>query len=131
MERIKAAIDSKPEGCTCSNATEHIAKIREMSNLENPEDVDIILKLMSDVKRFRLLKLLLKTSPLCVCEISTALQIDQTLTSHHLSTLRANKLVEAKRRGRWVHYELADKELIEKVVTSIENLSAFLLKNKE
>ena len=131
MERIKAAIDSKPEGCTCSNASEHVAKMKEMSRVENPDNLDKILKLVSDVKRFRLLKLLLKTSPLCVCEISTALQIDQTLTSHHLSTLRMNRIVDAKRRGRWVHYELADKELIERVITSIENLSAFSMKNKE
>ncbi len=80
MEQIEAAISSKSESCSCANASEHIARLREMARLEDTENVEQILKLVSDVKRFRLVMLLLNASPLCVCEISTALQIEQTLT---------------------------------------------------
>ncbi len=123
MKRIEAAIASKVESCTCESASEHVKKIREMSKVEKSEQVELVLKQVSDLNRFRLLKLLMKTSPLCVCEISTALQIDQTLTSHHLSSLKNRGLISARRQGKWVHYELVDKNLVEHVIKSVENLS--------
>ena len=123
MKRIEAAIASKVESCTCESANEHVKKLREMSKVEKAKQVELVLKQVSDLNRFRLLKLLVKTSPLCVCEISTALQIDQTLTSHHLHSLKNRGLIFAKRQGKWVHYELVDRKRVEHIIKSVENLS--------
>ncbi len=123
MEQIEAAISSKPKRCVCSSATEHITKLRELSRLKDIEGVEKILRMVSDTKRVRILKLLLGTSPLCVCEISMALEMDQTLTSHHLSVLRTNGLVTAERKSRWAHYELVDRKKVNDLISAIEQLS--------
>jgi len=130
MERIEAAIASKVESCSCKSASEHVAKLREMSKLQRREHVELVLKQVSDLNRFRLLKLLMKSSPLCVCEISAALQIEQTLASHHLSSLRSRGLVCARRQGKWAHYELADKDRIRSVIEAVEGLGVLVLLNE-
>lgn len=130
MERIEAAIASKVESCTCESASEHVARLREMSKLQRGEHVELVLKQVSDLNRFRLLKLLMKSSPLCVCEISAALQIEQTLASHHLRSLRSRGLVFAKRQGRWAHYKLADKNRVRSMIEAVEELSVLVFLNE-
>ena len=60
---------------------------------------------LSDEKRLRILSLL-QTGEHCVCELSDALDLPQSLLSFHLKTLREAGLVADRREGRWVYYAL-------------------------
>ncbi len=46
---------------------------------------------------------------MCVRKIFEKLKISQSLTSHHLKTLRESGLIVGERRGFWVHYSLTKK----------------------
>lgn len=60
---------------------------------------------LSDPKRLRILELL-REGERCVCELTDALGVGQSLLSFHLKTLRDAGLVRGRRDGRWVHYSL-------------------------
>ncbi|MCL5044854.1 MAG: metalloregulator ArsR/SmtB family transcription factor [Deltaproteobacteria bacterium] len=60
---------------------------------------------LADGTRLRILNLLLR-SPLCVCELAPVLGLSQPLVSRHLAYLRNCGLVEARRQGARVNYQL-------------------------
>jgi ArsR family transcriptional regulator, arsenate/arsenite/antimonite-responsive transcriptional repressor len=45
--------------------------------------------------------------PVCVCDFTGALPLNQPTVSHHLRILREAGLVTGERRGTWVYYRLA------------------------
>ena len=60
---------------------------------------------LSDEKRLRILGLLTRGEH-CVCELTAALGLPQSLLSFHLRALKDAGLVVDRRAGRWVHYSL-------------------------
>ena len=64
-------------------------------------------KLFSDVTRLKILYLL-SMSEMCVCDISAALDMNQSTISHQLKTLRNSRLIRYRREGKQVFYSLAD-----------------------
>ena len=70
------------------------------------KDVALILAGIADPTRLRLLRLLYGQE-LCVCELVDAVQLPQYTVSRHLRELRHVGLVEATRRGRWMHYRIS------------------------
>ncbi|MGD0264860.1 MAG: metalloregulator ArsR/SmtB family transcription factor [Candidatus Methylomirabilota bacterium] len=64
-----------------------------------------LLAVLADPTRLRLVRLLLRQE-LCVCELVDALRMPQYKVSRHLRQMRAIGLVEARRRGRWMHYRI-------------------------
>lgn len=77
---------------------------------------------LSDEKRLRILSLL-GSGEHCVCELTEALALPQSLLSFHLKTLRAAGLVTDRREGRWIYYALATRAL-EEAKGAIDALSA-------
>ena len=69
------------------------------------QDLTRLLAVLADPTRLRLVRLLLRQE-LCVCEMMDALQMPQYKISRHLRRMRAVGLVEARRRGRWMHYQI-------------------------
>jgi ArsR family transcriptional regulator len=67
---------------------------------------------LADEKRLRVLELV-GGGELCVCELAEALDVSQPLLSFHLRTLREAGLVNARKKGRWVHYSLNREVLAE------------------
>ena len=63
-------------------------------------------KALSDSSRLRIL-MMLKTKSLCVCEISSILQLANSTVSKHLSILRQAGFIVDEKAGRWVNYRLA------------------------
>src|SRR5690606_12911252 len=61
---------------------------------------------LGDAKRLRILRLL-REGERCVCELTDALGLGQSLLSFHLRTLKDAGLVRDRRDGRWVYYSLA------------------------
>ncbi|MGD9898701.1 MAG: ArsR/SmtB family transcription factor [Calditrichaceae bacterium] len=62
-------------------------------------------KALSDSNRIRILKML-ETRPLCVCEITSVLQLAASTVSKHLSILRDAEFIIDEKDGKWVNYYL-------------------------
>lgn len=74
-----------------------------------------IFKALSDETRLRIIKLL-EQGELCVCDITTALDMVQPKVSFHLSTLKEAGLIKDRKQGKWVHYSLSDKDLFRRML---------------
>jgi ArsR family transcriptional regulator len=61
---------------------------------------------LADATRLRILSLL-GDGEVCVCHIHASLDVPQPTASRHLAYLRKSGLVEARREGIWMHYQLA------------------------
>lgn len=55
---------------------------------------------------------LLKKGERCVCEITPALGLDQSVVSRHLSTLTRAGVLRHRRDGRRVFYQIADRRYL-------------------
>jgi ArsR family transcriptional regulator, arsenate/arsenite/antimonite-responsive transcriptional repressor len=66
-----------------------------------------IMKALSDPSRVKMLKMLQHKS-MCVCEIQAAIHLAQPTVSKHLKILEDAGLVEYRKNGLWVNYQLTD-----------------------
>jgi ArsR family transcriptional regulator len=60
----------------------------------------------ADKTRLRILALL-GNNEVCVCHIHDSLEVPQPTVSRHLAYLRRAGLVDARRDGVWMHYQVA------------------------
>src|SRR3972149_2341824 len=67
------------------------------------QNLETILEATADRTRLRILGLLPRPG-VCVCQLVAVLGLSQPTVSKHLALLRRAGLIEAERRGRWVHY---------------------------
>jgi ArsR family transcriptional regulator len=63
-------------------------------------------KCLADDTRLKSLFLIAKIEEACVCDLMTALELDQPKISRHLAQLRKCGIVLDDRRGKWVYYKL-------------------------
>ena len=56
--------------------------------------------------RLRLLSML-RSGPLCVCQMTAVVRLAASTISEHLSELRTAGIVAEKKEGRWVEYRLS------------------------
>ena len=66
-----------------------------------------IFKALSDETRLQILALLLWQGELCVCDVEAVLDITQSKASRHLRYLSNAGLVQSRRVGVWMHYDVA------------------------
>ena len=64
------------------------------------------LKALADANRLRAL-CALQDGELCVCQLIALLELAPSTVSKHLTILRAARLVESRKDGRWMYYRLA------------------------
>ena len=69
-------------------------------------DLMDVLKALADENRLRALRAL-QGGELCVCRLIALLDLAPSTVSKHLSILRAARLVESRKDGRWLYYRLA------------------------
>lgn len=69
-------------------------------------DADTLVQALADRTRLRTLVLLRGEPPLCVCELTAALDVSQPKMSRHLAALRALNIVEDARIANRVFYRL-------------------------
>lgn len=62
---------------------------------------------LADEARLGILRLLMNSGELCVCDIQSALGFTQSKASRHLGILEAAGLVEHRRQGLWAYYSMA------------------------
>jgi len=70
-------------------------------------DMDLIeiLKILGDENRIRILNIL-KENPLCVCEIESILDLNQSNVSRHLMRLNSSKLIKSYKKAQFTYYTL-------------------------
>jgi ArsR family transcriptional regulator len=64
-----------------------------------------IFKALTDKNRIRILKML-ERKPMCVCEITSVLEIATSTVSSHLSILKEAGFITDSKDGKWVDYKL-------------------------
>ncbi|MER2492867.1 metalloregulator ArsR/SmtB family transcription factor [Catenovulum sediminis] len=62
-------------------------------------------KCLSEDTRLKILLLIATRGELCVCDLTTALQLSQPKVSRHLAELRKCGLLSDQRKGKWVYYQ--------------------------
>ena len=67
-----------------------------------------LFKALSEETRLQILALLLWSGELCVCDIEKTLEISQSKASRHLRYLYNAGLVQSRRQGLWVSYQIAE-----------------------
>ncbi len=70
-------------------------------------DEAALLKVLSDPTRLRLAVVLSLNGETCVCTLADGLAEPEYKISRHLAVMRSAGLVEARRAGTWMYYQLA------------------------
>ena len=74
------------------------------------ETFEIVSKAVADPSRIRILKLL-EQGELCVCQITTVMNLAPATISKHLSCLKNAGMVQLRREGKWAYYRIAERDL--------------------
>lgn len=90
---------------------------RDSKELKRIEVLSSLLKIVAEESRLKLL-CILKQNEHCVCEMMKHVEMSQSLISHHLADLKEAGLVNSKKRGRRVYYQLTKTGL--KIISLIE-----------
>ncbi len=81
-------------------------------------DYSTFFKALSEPVRLRIIHLLLDKNELCVCDIVDTLGLSQSVVSRHLAYLRNANLLDTRREGVWIYYQVTQlSPFIDKVLT--------------
>ncbi|AEH25161.1 ArsR/SmtB family transcription factor [Pyrococcus yayanosii] len=89
-----------------------IFDLDEELELEPRGELQRFLKIMANPIRYGILKIL-RDRWMCVCLISEALGVDQTLVSHHIRILKELDLLHERREGKLRFYRTNEERLKE------------------
>ncbi len=67
--------------------------------------------MLSDRTRLRILVQLAERDEACVGDLAIGAEISESAVSHALRLLRAHRIVDTRRDGRFVYYSLADEHV--------------------
>lgn len=112
------------EVCECNAIhTDIIEKVRKvMPEEEQLYDLAELFKVFGDTTRVRILCALFE-SEMCVCDISTLLNMTQSSISHQLRVLKSAKLVKNRKEGKVVYYSLDDDHIKHIFEQGLEHIS--------
>lgn len=91
------------------------------SNLEDVRPLTRVFRALGDETRVRIVALLVH-GELCVCHLEQALGLSQPNCSRQLGILKSAGIVDSRRDGTWVYYQLVEQET-ESVKNVIDLLS--------
>lgn len=63
-------------------------------------------KSLSDQTRLDIVTLLVLHGEICVCDLMSALDLSQPKISRHLAVLRNAKILQDRRQGQWIYYQI-------------------------
>jgi len=78
---------------------------KETEEFKKIVSLSFLLKTIAEESRLKIL-CLIGRGKLCVCDIAEALDLSQSLVSHHLADLKKIGLVKDEKRGQRVYYQL-------------------------
>ena len=109
---------------TCQEVVVHpdnVAIAKKVIADSEPLELADFFKLLSNDTRIKIL-LALSEVELCVCDISTTLNVPQSSISHQLRRLRDNRFVKYRRDGKQVFYSLEKEHLQEILAQTLAHL---------
>lgn len=84
-------------------------------------DYATLFKALSEPVRLRIVHLLLDKSELCVCDIVDTLGLAQSVVSRHLAYLRNAGLLDSRREGVWIYYQITQlTPFVDKVLAAFQ-----------
>lgn len=92
-------------------------------------DLIQVLKALADENRIRILNIL-NMGELCVCEIESILELNQSNVSRHLNKLSTLKIIRSFKKAQFVYYTL-NKDMLEQHPFISDILNNELIKVKE
>ena len=104
-EKENEMVDGCEVFCQRDALTNHV--INNMPPAELLGRLADLFKVLGDPTRVKLLWAL-SLHEMCVCELSAALDMSQSMVSHQLRLLKNARLVACRREGRSMYYSLAD-----------------------
>lgn len=98
--------------CDCDTVHDDIiAKVKAKMPLEERlYDLAELFKVFGDTTRVKILSALFE-SEMCVCDIATLLNMNQSAISHQLRVLKTARLVKYRKEGKTVFYSLDDEHI--------------------
>lgn len=93
-------------------------------NQQKMERAAYVLKAVAHPVRISVIDLLDQAERMTVTELQQALDIEQSLLSHHLTNLRDKGILTTQRDGKNVYYSLADRTIIG-IIECINRCTAF------
>jgi len=105
----------------CCNSSHSLHNNTKLTD-EMIYEISDFFKVFGDSTRIKILHALLQ-SELCVCEISSLLNVSQSAVSHQLRVLRQNKIVKFRKIGKTVYYSLDDSHVATVLSQGIEHVS--------
>lgn len=114
---VEKTADDLPDVCEVRESHgDYVDLVRQdMYDIDEIYDLAELFKIFGDSTRLRILSALLNHE-LCVCDISDALEMNQSAISHQLRVLRTAGLIKVRRCGKSAFYSLDDdhvKKIIE------------------
>ena len=76
-----------------------------MTRGEKKFDMELFFRALADRTRLRLINLM-SQGEICVCFFVEVIGTNQPKISRHLAYLRRAGIVDARREGKWMHYQL-------------------------
>jgi ArsR family transcriptional regulator, arsenate/arsenite/antimonite-responsive transcriptional repressor len=92
-------------------------------------EIMAVTKAMADETRVRMLAAL-EGRELCVCQLIELVELAPSTVSKHLSILRGARLIESRKKGRWIYYRLAKKDSSKLIMDSLSWLAQSLRTQK-
>jgi len=97
-----------------------VMKVKGLIGQEDLEKAAFVLKSIAHPSRLAIINILSKKEWLAVSEISEVLEMEQSLTSHHLNTMKMKGVLESRRDGKSIKYKLKLTEVTQ-VLACIEH----------
>ena len=89
------------------------ADLKAIADVEKLEKVSFILKTIAHPLRIGIITLLVENGKMCVNDICSNLDSEQSLTSHHLSNMKLAGILGSERNGKNINYYLKLTEVVD------------------
>lgn len=102
--------------------TEIVKKIKKQLETENEfYNLSEFFKIFGDFTRIKIIRLL-SLQELCVCDISSILNISQSATSHQLKILRQFGVAKPRKEGKMMYYSIKDDHIKNIFINGLEHI---------
>lgn len=100
----------------------------QVQEVENDAE---LYKMLGDRTRLTIFSLL-KLRELCVCQMTSLIDITQPAISQHLKKMKLLNIIEERKKGQWVYYSIRtpkrDEKLLQTIIDNLPDLTGLLSK---
>ena len=108
----------------CEIESSNEKAVKEVKSKMLDENILIVIaenfKIFGDPTRLKILQSLYQRE-LCVCDLTAALNANQSTISHQLRILRSKNLVKFRKQVKMAYYSLADEHVKKKIDLGVEH----------